>query len=137
VAGDLSHVEEAPGILVPGLAAVALQQGELVSENILLDLDSRDRKAFHYKDKGMIATIGHKRAIFESGRIQFGGLAAWLAWLAVHLFFLISFKNRIAVLYLWTWSYLFSKRGSRLITSTDWKLDKTESLPAVNERKTG
>jgi NADH dehydrogenase len=71
---------------------------------------------FHYRDKGSMATVGKSRAVVEIGRARFGGLAAWLAWMALHLTVLIGFRNRLAVLASWIYSYVFFRRGSRLIT---------------------
>jgi NADH dehydrogenase len=70
-----------------------------------------------------MATIGKRRAVARTGRLVWTGLIAWLAWLFVHLVYLISFKNRVSVLLQWVWSYVFSRRGARLITEHDWKLE--------------
>jgi NADH dehydrogenase len=77
---------------------------------------------FRYRDKGLMATIGKSRALTWSGRLKLTGYLAWLAWLFVHVFYLIGFKNRVAVMMQWIWSYLFSKRGARLITDKEWRL---------------
>ena len=69
-----------------------------------------------------MATIGKHKAIARTGRLNLTGYLAWLGWLFVHLVYLIGFKNRVSVLTLWAWSYLFSKRGARLITETEWRL---------------
>jgi Pyridine nucleotide-disulphide oxidoreductase/NDH2 C-terminal domain len=81
------------------------------------------RTAFQYRDKGVMATIGKHRAIARTGTLNLTGFVAWLAWLFVHLLYLIGFKNRVFVLAQWAWSYLFSKRGARLITEREWRLD--------------
>jgi NADH dehydrogenase len=73
-------------------------------------------QGFHYRDKGSMATVGKSRAVVELGRLHFGGLAAWLAWMALHVTVLIGFRNRLAVLSSWIYSYVFFRRGSRLIT---------------------
>jgi NADH:ubiquinone reductase (H+-translocating) len=72
----------------------------------------------------VLATIGRAAAVARIGRLQFGGLAAWLAWLLVHILFLIGFRNRVAVILQWAWSYLTFKRGARLITETaeQWRI---------------
>ena len=119
VIGDAATL---PG--VPGLAPAAIQMGELTAKNIRASMEGRPRAPYKYRDKGNMATIGKHRAIAETGKLQLSGYLAWLAWLFVHILYLIGFRNRIAVLLEWTWSYLFSKRGARLITGRDWKLPK-------------
>jgi NADH dehydrogenase len=119
VIGDAATL---PG--VPGLAPAAIQMGELTAKNIRASIEGRPRTPYKYRDKGNMATIGKHRAIAETGKLQLSGYLAWLAWLFVHILYLIGFRNRIAVLLEWTWSYLFSKRGARLITGRDWKLPK-------------
>lgn len=122
VAGDMASVEFLPGQFLPGLAPVAMQAGRYIGNAILSDLAHKPRKPFHYRDKGQMATIGKNRAIMEFKDIRIGGFIAWIAWLFVHIFYLIGFKNRISVMANWIWSYVFSKRGSRLITNREWKL---------------
>ncbi len=80
------------------------------------------REDFVYKDKGQMATIGKHRAIAQAGRMKMTGFIAWMAWLFVHVFYLVSFRNRLSVMAQWAWSYTFSKRGARLITQREWKL---------------
>jgi NADH:ubiquinone reductase (H+-translocating) len=95
-----------------------------VARVIQQDIHARDHsqrgqlraEGFHYKDLGSMATIGKSRAVVELGRLHFGGLLAWFAWLALHVTVLIGFRNRISVLISWIYSYLFFRRGSRLIT---------------------
>src|SRR6202034_3014749 len=79
------------------------------------DRHARER-GFHYRDWGSMGTVGKSRAVVEIGRLRFGGLAAWLAWMALHITVLIGFRNRLAVLSSWIYSYVFFRRGSRLIT---------------------
>lgn len=122
VAGDMAAVEVMPGKFLPGLAPVAMQAGRYIGKTILNDLAHKERKAFHYVDKGQMATIGKNRAILEFKDIRIGGFIAWMAWLFVHIFYLIGFKNRAAVMSGWVWNYAFSKRGARLITNKEWKL---------------
>ncbi|HEY8508403.1 MAG TPA: NAD(P)/FAD-dependent oxidoreductase, partial [Steroidobacteraceae bacterium] len=76
-------------------------------------------KGFHYRDWGSMATVGKSRAVVEIGRLKFGGLLAWLAWLALHITVLIGFRNRLSVLASWIYNYVFFKRGSRLITGIE------------------
>jgi len=122
VAGDMASLEIKTGVFLPGLAPVAMQAGLHVGSAIIATHANKARKAFHYQDKGQMATIGKNRAIIEFRNIRLGGFIAWMGWLFVHIFYLISFKNRIAVMANWVWSYVFSKRGSRLITTKEWKL---------------
>ncbi len=122
VIGDMAHFDEPGRGLVPGLAPAAIQQGRLAARNILASVEGRPRKPFRYRDKGMMATIGKHKAIAQTGRLRLTGFVAWVAWLFVHILYLIGFKNRISVFAQWVWSYLFSKRGARLITQRDWTL---------------
>ena len=122
VVGDMASLEMAPGQLVPGVAPAAIQEGEHAARTILRDLAGEPRRPFVYVDKGTLATIGKSRAIGQIGRIKLTGRIAWLAWLLLHVYQLIGFRNRLAVLFNWAWNYLFSKRGARLITEKEWKL---------------
>ena len=125
VIGDMAAFDIAPGKTLPGLAPVAIQQGRHAAQLIKADLrGQKDRPEFKYNDKGQMATIGKNRAVLISGRLKLSGRWAWLAWLFVHVFYLIGFKNRVAVMAQWAWSYLFSKRGARLITDREWRLKK-------------
>jgi len=116
VVGDLASLKDERGNLLPGVAPVAMQQGRAAADNIKRDLQRHPRKDFHYLDKGSLATIGRAAGIAQRGRIHISGYFAWLAWLFVHVFFLIGFRNRIIVLIQWAWSYLTYERGARLIT---------------------
>ena len=122
VVGDMASLELSPGEYIPGLAPAALQEGRHVALEILAVLRSEARTPFQYLDKGQMATIGKNRAVVQFGKIKITGYIAWLAWLFVHIFYLIGFKNRIFVMLQWAWSYLFSKRGARLITENKWEL---------------
>ncbi|PYV36727.1 MAG: FAD-dependent oxidoreductase, partial [Acidobacteria bacterium] len=107
VVGDMASFEIAPGKLLPGLAPAAIQGGRYAAAMILRDIDHQPRTLFSYRDKGQMATIGKSRAIAEKGRLALTGRAAWLAWLFVHVFYLIGFRNRTAVLAQWAWNYIF------------------------------
>jgi NADH:ubiquinone reductase (H+-translocating) len=122
-AGDIVHLELPEGGVLPGLAPVAIQTGRAAARNILASVRGRPRTPFHYRDKGIMATIGKHRAIARVGRLNLTGYVAWLAWLFVHVLYLIGFRNRVSVLAQWAWSYLFSKRGARLITEHEWRLE--------------
>jgi NADH:ubiquinone reductase (H+-translocating) len=116
VIGDLASLKDAHGNPLPGVAPVALQEGHAVAKTIAGDLRNAPRKDFHFVDKGSLATIGRAAAIAQFGKLHISGYFAWLAWLFVHLFFLIGFRNRLIVMIQWAWSYLTYERGARLIT---------------------
>ncbi len=122
VLGDQSHFPESSGRGLPGVATVAIQQGQHAAKNVSLYLKSEKMNVFKYWDKGTMATVGRKKAVLQSGKIKLTGLTAWLAWLLVHIYYLIGFRNRMLVLLQWTWSYMTFSRGARLITESDWKL---------------
>lgn len=111
VLGDLAAVEG-----VPGVAPAAMQMGRHTARAIQGDLQGHQRHSFRYRDKGSLATIGRARGVADFGKIRFGGFFAWFAWLAVHIFYLIGFRNRFFVLAGWAWHYLTFKRGARIIT---------------------
>ncbi|MGH0031761.1 MAG: NAD(P)/FAD-dependent oxidoreductase, partial [Myxococcota bacterium] len=115
VAGDLARVDDAHGRPLPGVAPVAMQAGRFVARAIRNDRAGRPRGAFRYRDRGQMATVGRSRAVCDFGRLRFGGFAAWLFWLSVHIYFLVGFKNRLFVVFQWAWSYLTYRRGARLI----------------------
>jgi NADH dehydrogenase len=122
VVGDMASFETKPGESLPGLAPVAIQGGRHAADMILGDVTGKPRRSFSYRDKGQMATIGKSRAVATTGRLSLTGRTAWLAWLFIHVFYLIGFRNRTAVVLQWAWNYLFSRRESRLITERDWKL---------------
>ncbi|UYL10776.1 NAD(P)/FAD-dependent oxidoreductase [Bdellovibrio sp. SKB1291214] len=124
VIGDMAHFELSQNNLLPGLAPAAIQAGKFVANVVLQSINGQVRSSFKYLDKGQMATIGKRKAIAQYNSLRMTGVIAWLAWLFVHVLYLIGFKNRISVMAEWTWSYIFSKRGARLITSRDWKLQK-------------
>jgi NADH dehydrogenase len=121
VLGDQAHALGPSGVPLPGLAPVAMQQGRFAARTIRDDLRGRARGAFAYRDRGQMATIGRSRAICDTGRLRFGGFAAWLFWLLIHIYFLVGFKNRLFVVIQWAWAYLSYGRGARLIVSPDWR----------------
>ncbi len=116
--GDIAALTDRNGRVVPGVCQGGMQGGAHVAKLIARELrggDPAGREAFAYHDKGSMATIGRSRAIAEIGKLHLSGLAAWAAWLALHLFFLIGFRNRMSVLLHWTYSYFSYKRGARII----------------------
>ena len=116
VIGDLAALKDKDGKLLPGVAPVAMQEGKATAKNIARELKGQRRENFHYFDKGSLATIGRSAAIAQFGKLHISGFIAWLAWLFVHIFFLIGFRNRVIVLIQWAWSYFTYERGARLIT---------------------
>jgi NADH:ubiquinone reductase (H+-translocating) len=116
VIGDLATLKDENGKPLPGVAPVAMQEGKATARNIAAELRGEPRKNFRYFNKGNLATIGRAAAVAEFGKIHVSGFVAWLAWLFIHIFFLIGFRNRIVVLVQWAWSYFTYERGARLIT---------------------
>jgi NADH dehydrogenase len=119
VIGDAAHFEGKGGKLLPGVSPVAMQEGRAVARSIRRIVAGKPTEPFEYFDKGEMATVGRRRAVAMVGRIHLSGLLAWLAWLVVHIFYLIGFKNRLVVLITWAWSYFTFKRGARLITGAE------------------
>ncbi|HEU5002742.1 MAG TPA: NAD(P)/FAD-dependent oxidoreductase [Actinomycetota bacterium] len=115
VVGDLAAVLQ-DGEVVPGVAQGALQGGKHAAETIIGRLEGWGPKPFHYKDKGMLATIGRADAVADLPGVRLSGLPAWLVWAGVHIYFLIGFRNRFAVMASWSWAFLTGDRHARLIT---------------------
>jgi NADH:quinone reductase (non-electrogenic) len=135
VIGDLAALKDEHGKMLPGVAPVAIQQGRFVAKLIrrevepspsgafprsLQEAGALRRPAFRYWDKGSLATIGRAAAVAEFGKIHISGFIAWLAWLFIHILYLIGFRNRLLVLIQWAWSYLTYERGARLITGSTY-----------------
>lgn len=117
VIGDAaSFIPEGTSQPLPGVSPVAMQQGRFVARQIARSLEGAPRQRFKYRDKGSMATIGRSRAVAQVGKLQLSGFLAWLAWLTVHIFYLIDFRNRVVVLLDWAYAYFVYRRGSRLIT---------------------
>ncbi|MCS6319417.1 MAG: NAD(P)/FAD-dependent oxidoreductase [Nitrospira sp.] len=116
VIGDMSALIDANGRPVPGLAAAAIQQGQAAAVNILRDIRGAPRLPFRYRDRGSMATIGHHRAVAEIGSMKLSGVMAWLLWSIVHVLLLIGFRNRVAVMGRWVWTYVTREGSSPLIT---------------------
>jgi NADH dehydrogenase len=114
VIGDLAAVFE-NGQPVPGVAPAAMQMGRHAARNVRRALAGRPPLPFHYVDKGSLATIGRSSAVALIGRLRLWGFLAWVAWLAIHIFFLIGFRNRFVVLFTWAWAYFTYQRSARLI----------------------
>jgi NADH dehydrogenase len=132
VIGDLAALNDASGKLLPGVAPVAILEGRFVAKLIRREIHRGvelaptspvqpkpvPRPAFHYRDKGSLATIGRAAAVAQFGSLHISGFMAWLAWLFVHILFLIGFQNRVLVFIQWAWSYFTYERGARLITGS-------------------
>ncbi len=116
VIGDLANFSCRDGKPLPGVSPVAMQQGRHAGRNVLAMIDGRKPQRFWYWDKGNMATIGRNKAVADLRFIHISGLPAWLAWLFVHVVFLVGFRNRAAVLLQWAWSYFTFNKGARLIT---------------------
>ena len=114
--GDMALFLHQTGKPLPGVSPVAIQMGAGVVRNIKNALAGKPYETFSYFDKGSMATIGRSAAIAEIRKLHLSGFLAWMAWLLVHIFFLIGFRNRFAVLFNWAWSYFTYQRGARLIT---------------------
>jgi len=116
VIGDLANFSHQNGTPLPGLAAVAMSQGRYVARTIQARLRGKTVPPFRYFDKGMLATIGRNKAVAAFGPVHISGPVAWLAWLFVHLMYLVEFDNRLLVLIEWIYDYITRNRGARLIT---------------------
>ena len=145
VIGDLAAAKDERGNLLPGVAPVAMQQGRAAAGNISRALKKQPAKEFHYVDKGSLATIGRAAAVAQFKKLHISGYFAWLAWLFIHIFFLIGFRNRLIVLIQWAWSYFTYERGARLITGDAWlpgwtdsknSSARTSQLPALDDHQT-
>src|SRR5580698_5883515 len=115
VVGDLAGLKQ-DGASVPAVAPAAMQEGRHAAYNILRSIAGQPTVAFRYVNKGSLATIGRSAAVADLGKIRLSGLPAWIAWLGLHLLFLVGFRNRLVVLFEWAWSFLSYDRGARLIT---------------------
>ena len=116
VIGDLANLTGKDGKPLPGVSPVAMQQGRHAARNILNIIEGRKPQRFWYFDKGNMATIGRNKAVADLHVLHLSGLPAWVAWLFVHIVFLVGFRNRVAVLFQWAWAYLTFNKGARLIT---------------------
>jgi NADH dehydrogenase len=130
--GDVMSLEE-NGKPIPGVAPAAMQAGKHAAENILRATEGKPLKPFHYVDRGVFAVIGRGSAVgVVANRVRFSGVLAWFAWLFIHILFLVGFRNRIAVLFNWAYSYVFFKRGARLIYGPVSENSSAESESAAS-----
>jgi NADH dehydrogenase len=133
VLGDTASAKEGDKSL-PGVASVAMQQGRYVAREIVRRVHGQpDGKPFHYVDKGSLATIGRTYAIADIWHVELSGYPAWLVWMAVHIFYLIGFQNRVLVMMQWAWVYLTHQRRARLIVPGP----RVAELPAVQPEVAG
>lgn len=132
VVGDQAHFFLGGGRTLPGLAAVAMQQGRAAAENIVRCVRGESRKDFIYQDKGQMATIGRKAAVIQAMGLELNGTIAWLAWLFIHIYYLVGFKNRFLVFFQWAWSYFTFRRGARLIMDKEWRSESRGENRAVD-----
>jgi NADH dehydrogenase len=115
VAGDICALQQ-DGVLLPGVAQVAKQQGAHAARNIVRAIKGEPLEPFRYRDYGNMATIGRGSAVADIGPIKASGFLAWLIWLFIHIFWLIGFRSRVVVFGEWAWSYVTFQRRVRLIT---------------------
>lgn len=136
VIGDAALLHDEHGNALPGVSPVAMQMGRYVAGQISDAIAAKNagvpqvvREPFRYHDKGSMATIGRSRAVAQVGSLKMRGLLAWLAWLLVHIWYLIGFRNRLIVLIDWAWSYVTYRRGARLITGGRLEPGAPHSVP--------
>jgi len=130
VIGDAAYVENPEGKPLPMTAPVAMQQAKLAVRNILANMAGSPLIPFTFQDPGMMATIGRNQAVAQIGKFRFTGWIAWLIWLFVHLIQIIGFRNRLLVLFKWSWEYIFYDRTGRLLEhQANIERDMEESNP--------
>lgn len=132
--GDMAHMEQ-DGAPLPGLSPVAMQQARHVARLIRAEGDGHTLRPFRYVDKGSMATIGRSRAIASAMGLELSGFLAWLAWLFIHLIYLVGFRSRTIVLFSWAWSYFAYDRGARLMTHPMKAEGSRVLLPEATERR--
>ncbi len=116
VIGDMAHLEDGQGRPLPGVSPVAMQEGRHAARNLMALMAGQPTSDFHYTDRGTMATIGRHAAVARIGAVRLKGYPAWLAWLFIHLMFLVGFRNKLFVLISWGYAYITMGRGARLIT---------------------
>ncbi|XXF79512.1 NAD(P)/FAD-dependent oxidoreductase [Myxococcaceae bacterium GXIMD 01537] len=139
VVGDLSLVRRDDGVPVPGIAPAAMQEGAHAAENIVRQVEGKPLASFNYWDRGTFAVIGRGAAVGVAlRRFKMAGRPAWLAWLFIHVLFLIGFRSRLAVLLDWGYSYLTFRKSARIITGPapdlrQWDRVRPAPLPTAIE----
>ena len=129
VIGDTAAVTGADGVMLPGVAPVAKQQGQYVARALIARYQGRTAAVFRYRDFGSLATIGRSRAVAQFGKLRLSGFPAWVLWSGAHVYFLIGFRNRFVVALNWAWSYITFQRGSRLITGLYARVEDMRQAP--------
>lgn len=119
VIGDLANFSHETGKPLPGVAPVAMQEGQYIAALIQQRLLGNNLTAFRYVNRGSLAVIGRNAAVVDLGFVKFSGFLAWLAWLFIHIYYLIEFDNKLVVLTQWGWNYFTRNRGARLITGEE------------------
>ncbi len=152
VIGDLAHYSNGEGGILPGIAPVAMQEGEYVARFIRNGLQNRPLAPFKYRDWGNLAVIGKHEAVVDMGWLKLSGFLAWFVWLFIHVFYLLEFDNKLIVMIQWAWSYFTDSKGARLITTPGqdpeiklendheqmaYTLSAIEHLSAIAEGKKG
>jgi NADH dehydrogenase len=142
VIGDTALAHDVAGAPLPGIAPVAKQQGAYVAAAIQARLNGTGTlPAFHYRDRGLLATIGRKTAVIAFGRLRLKGWFAWWVWGIAHIYFLVSLRNRLIVMTQWLWSYVSAERGARLITGLptalgpNWPTGNESDVRPPDDRK--
>jgi NADH:ubiquinone reductase (H+-translocating) len=126
VIGDTAHVQDESGKPFPGIAPVAKQQGKYLAKLLQARIAGRPAPPpFRYRHAGNLATIGRTAAVADFGFLRLTGVIAWLVWGAVHIAYLVGFRNRVAVAFDWLWAYVTFQSGARLITEVE--IDDAES----------
>ena len=116
VIGDAAFLVNGGGQPLPMLSPVAIQQGKAAATSIRRLVEGGEAIPFHYKDPGLLATVGRNAAVARIFGLSFSGLVAWLIWVGLHIYRIIGFRNRIAVMFNWAWDYFFYENQVRLIT---------------------
>lgn len=132
VIGDLANFSHQGDKPLPGVAPVAMQQGEYIAKAIEQRLKGQSIQPFHYSDKGSLAVIGQHEAVVDLGFVRLSGLLAWIIWVWAHIYYLIEFDNKLVVMVQWGWNYFTRGRGARLITG-EGTLIKDEGERMKNE----
>jgi len=135
VIGDLANFAHQNGKPLPGVAPVAMQEGQYVAALIRQRLQGNILPPFYYTDRGSLAVIGQNAAVVDFGFVKFKGFFAWLIWLFVHIYFLIEFDSKLVVMIQWAWNYFTRKRGARLITGEESFLESYGKTPSKQEAK--
>ncbi len=140
VIGDLAHFAHQTGKPLPGVAPVAMQEGQYVATSIKQQIKGNTLPQFNYIDYGNLAVIGQHSAVVDLGFMKLTGFVAWLFWSLIHIYYLVEFDNKLVVMIQWIWNYFTRNRGARLITATDLPAsvkvnNQVDYYPPVNDKK--